>query len=186
VLGLIIVGVAAVVAFYQYRVAEARAKIAFSRELAASAIGQLDVDPELSLRLAVEAAETAHTAQAEDALRQALPSHAVLSAVYSPDGRRIVTAGLDKTARVWEAQSRQQKMVLQHTDAVTSAAYSPDGRWIVTTGADGTAQVWDAGSGQQKMVLQGQAAEDGVAGAYGCCQVGGLQPRRAVDRDRQF
>jgi len=54
-----------------------------------------------------------------------------------------VTASWDGTARVWDAQSGQQKMVLQgHTDEVWSAAYSPDGRWIVTASRDGTARVW--------------------------------------------
>jgi hypothetical protein len=169
VLGLIIVGVAAVVAFYQYRVAEARAKVAFSRELASTAIGQLEVDPELSLLLATEAVETEYTVQAEDALRQALASpwratlrghtDRVNSVAYSPDGQWIVTASLDGTARVWDVQSKQQKMVLQgHTGWVTSAAYSPDGRWIVTAGEDGTARVWDAGSGQQMLELQGHTA----------------------------
>ncbi len=44
---------------------------------------------------------------------------------------------------MWEAESGQQKMVLQgHTDSVSSAAYSPDGRWIVTASGDGTARVW--------------------------------------------
>ena len=72
-----------------------------------------------------------------------LPSkERILSAAYSPDGRWIVTASTDDTARVWSAESGQQKMVLQgHTGPVTSAAYSPDGRWIVTA-SDGTARVW--------------------------------------------
>jgi WD40 repeat protein len=67
----------------------------------------------------------------------------VNSAAYSPDGRWIVTAGADDTARVWNAGSGQQKMVLKgHTASVSSAAYSPDGRWIVTASDDSTARVW--------------------------------------------
>jgi WD40 repeat protein len=65
------------------------------------------------------------------------------SVAYSPDGRWIVTAGVDGTARVWDAEDGQQKMVVQgHTDWVNSAAYSPDGRWIVTASSDDTARVW--------------------------------------------
>src|SRR5262249_20680182 len=45
---------------------------AFSRELAASSISQLGIDPELSLLLGLEAFRTSHTAQAEDALRRSL------------------------------------------------------------------------------------------------------------------
>ena len=147
------------------KTAEAESRISISRELAAAAIGQLEVDPELSLLLAVEAVETAYTEQAEDALRQALASpwrttlrgHTgpIYSAAYSPDGRWIVTASRDGTARVWDAQSGQEMMELEHTDWLASAVYSPDGRWIVTASRDGTARVWEAASGQQKMELQG-------------------------------
>ncbi len=160
----------------QASTAIAERNISFSRELAAAAISHLEVAPELSLLLAIEAVETERTVQAEDALRQAVTSpwratlrgHTghIVSAAYSPDGRWIVTTGEDvgewsglisedRTVRVWDAQSGQQKMVLTHTDIVNSAAYSPDGRWIVTASNDGTARVWDAQSGQQKMVLRG-------------------------------
>ena len=66
----------------------------------------------------------------------------VNSAAYSPDGRRIVTASDDGTARVWDAESGQQMMELKHMFGVNSAAYSPDGRWIVTASWDNTARVW--------------------------------------------
>jgi WD40 repeat protein len=46
----------------------------------------------------------------------------VVSAVFSPDGQRIVTASKDQTARVWNASSGQLQAILQgHTDSVVSA-----------------------------------------------------------------
>src|SRR6266852_1961258 len=81
---------------------------------------------------------------------------AVLSAVFSPDGKRIVTASWDKTARVWDAASGRGLMTLQgHTETVHSAAFSPDGKRIVTASWDKTARVWDAASGQGLITLQG-------------------------------
>ena len=72
----------------------------------------------------------------------------VLSAAFSPDGRRIVTAS-DNTARVWDAPPGQPVGApLQHQSAVASAAFSPDGRRIVTASDDNTARVWDAATGQ--------------------------------------
>jgi hypothetical protein len=74
---------------------------------------------------------------------------AVISAQFSPDGKRIVTASADRTARVWDAQSGQPLTEpLQHVQFLTSAQSSPDGKRIITASQDGTVRVWDAQSGQ--------------------------------------
>jgi WD40 repeat protein/serine/threonine protein kinase len=73
----------------------------------------------------------------------------VMSAAFGPDGRWVVTASADNTARVWEAQSGQPvSPPLPHTDVVASAVFNSDGRWVVTASADNTARVWEAQSGQ--------------------------------------
>ncbi|HTX22090.1 MAG TPA: AAA family ATPase [Candidatus Aquilonibacter sp.] len=74
---------------------------------------------------------------------------AVCSAQFSPDGKRIVTASYDGTARVWDAQTGQPLTPpMKHNGAVISAQFSPDGTRIVTASYDGTAMVWDSQSGQ--------------------------------------
>jgi dipeptidyl aminopeptidase/acylaminoacyl peptidase len=74
-----------------------------------------------------------------------------LSVTYSPDGRYIVTANDDGTARVWQVatnafgdtQAGQPIVTLEgHADGVTSVAFSPDGRYLLTAGNDDTARVW--------------------------------------------
>ena len=65
------------------------------------------------------------------------------SAAFSPDGKRIVTASDDKTARVWEAATGKSigDPLEAMKDAVLSAAFSPDGKRIVTASSrqDGAA-----------------------------------------------
>jgi WD40 repeat protein len=68
------------------------------------------------------------------------------SAMFSPDGKRIITTD-DKSARVWDAKSNQLLFTMPHDDTVYQAVYSPDGGRIVTAGGDGTIRIWDATTG---------------------------------------
>jgi WD40 repeat protein len=80
----------------------------------------------------------------------------VQSAAFSPDGKRVVTASGDHTARLWDAQSGKEIAVLKgHTGEVVSAAFSPDGKRVVTASDDQTARLWDAESGTEIAVLKG-------------------------------
>jgi WD40 repeat protein len=80
----------------------------------------------------------------------------VFSAAFSPDGRRIVTAADDKTARIWDARSGTQIAVLRgHDDRVRSAVFSRDGNRIVTASDDRTARIWDSKTARELAVLRG-------------------------------
>ena len=89
----------------------------------------------------------------------------VWRAAFSPDGRRVATASLDKTARIWDAETGKVIAVLQgHEDTLASAAFSRDGRRVVTASADKTARIWDAQTGKEIAVLRGhQGAVVGAA-----------------------
>jgi len=80
----------------------------------------------------------------------------VCSASFSPDGKRIVTASWDRTARVWDSTTGKQLHELKgHQDIVWSASFSPDGNYIVTASSDRTARVWDSTTGKQLYELTG-------------------------------
>jgi WD40 repeat protein len=80
----------------------------------------------------------------------------VITASFSPDGRRIVTTSYSRVARVWDAESGAEIAVLNgHMDMVRNASFSPDGRWIVTASHDQTGRLWDAESGKEIAVLNG-------------------------------
>jgi WD40 repeat protein len=89
--------------------AQEQTRLAESRALAAQAEEALNHDQPRALTLAVKGHQTAHTPEADSAVANSFPqvaailqghTGAVQSAVFSPDGQRIVTASADKTARV--------------------------------------------------------------------------------------
>jgi WD40 repeat protein len=82
----------------------------------------------------------------------------VVTAAFSPDGKRIVTASSDKTARLWDADGKPIGELQGHTDAVYSAAFSPDGKRIVNASEDNTARLWAIFANTQELVLHAKAA----------------------------
>ncbi|HUG90298.1 MAG TPA: protein kinase, partial [Planctomycetaceae bacterium] len=76
----------------------------------------------------------------------------VLCVGFSHDGRRLLTASQDETARVWDVASGTQiRRLWGHSGWVWSAAFCPerdargrarDERRIVTASQDGTARIW--------------------------------------------
>jgi WD40 repeat protein len=71
----------------------------------------------------------------------------VESIAFSPDGRSLVSVSLDKTARIWDLESRRCRRVLDHPGRLHSVAFRPDGRAFATAGDNGMVRVWDAASG---------------------------------------
>lgn len=67
---------------------------------------------------------------------------------YSPDGRRLVTAGGDGQAIVWDVASGAAMARLAHPAMVWQATFSPDGRLVATACRDGAARLWLADGGR--------------------------------------
>jgi WD40 repeat protein len=79
----------------------------------------------------------------------------VSNAAFSPDGKRIVTASDDKTARIWDANSGKELAVLgDHHDRVGAATFSPDGKRVATVAMDKFLRIWDAETGTELIALR--------------------------------
>src|SRR5437016_5387176 len=77
-------------------------------------------------------------------------------AIFSSDGRRVLTASHDRTARIWDSSDGHLLVTLQgHSDKVEHAAFSPDGQHVATASYDHTARVWNSADGRLITILQG-------------------------------
>ena len=82
---------------------------------------------------------------------------------FSPDGRRLVTASWDKTAKLWDAATGTELHTFAgHSHLIQFAAFAGDGRRLATASWDKTAKVWDAATGKELLTLRGH--EDRVSG----------------------
>ena len=88
----------------------------------------------------------------------AINAHAgsVTTVAFNADGARLVTGGDDGTARVWDATSgRELVVIIGLSTPVMSVSFSANGARIVTGYVDGTVRQWelaDATSSQSKSV----------------------------------
>ena len=180
----LVAGSLTVIARNQSQRAERESRIATAHELAAAAVANLEVDPERSILLALEAVRTTRSADgtvlrdAREALHRAIEASRVVMRLnvsaaeleFSPDGSRLATAGdpdvatgstateQDEQAFVWDTRTGERVLTLSgHTAHVMDVHFSPDGSRLATGSEDGTAAIWDARTGERLLVLPGHA-----------------------------
>lgn len=79
---------------------------------------------------------------------------------FSPDGKYLLTASNDGSARRWDAVSgKKLHCYLGYTGTVNNVTFSPAGRYLLTGGADETMRLWDAQTGQELSRFTGDRQE---------------------------
>ncbi|MBK1703572.1 AAA family ATPase [Halochromatium glycolicum] len=64
------------------------------------------------------------------------------SIAFAPDAQQLVTASLDKTARLWSREGEPVAILEGHQDRIYRAEFSPDGDWVLTGSRDRSIRIW--------------------------------------------
>jgi WD40 repeat protein/class 3 adenylate cyclase len=163
------------------KAADAQRQIAFTRELSASAINNLSVDPERSILLALQAVDLdAQNGQpvlieAQDALHRSIQASRGVATLrgstlqvdgitYNHAGTQVASMSDDGTVNIWDVSTNTKLLTLQagipSTNATRKISFSPDDTRLATPAGDHTARIWDlSASGKLVLTLAGHTDE---------------------------
>jgi hypothetical protein len=85
----------------------------------------------------------------------------VYAVAFRPNTHELATGSLDKTARIWNADTGQSThLIKDHAEAVFGVAYSPDGKLLATASGDRSAKLFQ--TSDYKRVASLTAHQDAV------------------------
>lgn len=103
-------------------------------------------------------------------------SNDIKSVSWSTDGKKIITASHDGTAKIWEVETGQALQTLSgHTGQLTGAIFSKDGKTALTVSMDRSARLWDIETGGEiKAFEHDEVVGSGALSSDGRLLIAGL------------
>ena len=151
---LAVVAAIAAYALIQRSHARTQARRAHGGELAGRALASIPTNPQISVGLALQAAELAPGRQTANVLRSSLAAMRetriltlrgdIVAAAFAPRGEQLLVASSNGRVGLYN-RAGIQTHVLQHQSPLTEAAWSPDGKTFATGAVNGSVAIWRVG-----------------------------------------
>ena len=168
------------VAFLFSRQSTRNEQTAYIRELSASAINNLSVDPQRSILLSLQAVNTSIQngqpvlIEAQDALHRSIQTSrilatlhghtsSVIAVVVNHPGDRLATMSDDGTIKIWDTTSNEELLSiptgLSSVNVPRFISFSPDGKRLAAPAGLHLVKVFDVASGKVLLTLSGHTDE---------------------------